>query len=146
MLNLRHIGIVVRNLDKSKKFYQDLFNLKIKSEMLEEGIYVENLVGIKDASINWIKLEAQDGTIIELLEYKNNPHTEKDNYLSNRIGCSHIAISVNNIDFIYSKLQNYNCQCNSKPLFSPDGKVKVMYCHDIDGTILEIVEELKQHE
>lgn len=143
MLKLRHIGIVVRDLDKSKKFYQDLFNLKVKSEMLEDGVYVEKLVGIRNASIHWIKLEAQDGTLIELLEYQDNPHKEKDNYLSNRIGCSHIAISVNDIELIYSKLKEYNCKCNSEPLFSPDKKVKVMYCHDIDGTILEIVEELK---
>ena len=143
MIKLRHIGIIVRDLNASKAFYQDLLNLKVKSEMIEKGEYVENLVGIKNASIHWVKLEAKDGTIIELLEYQNNPHKEKDNYLSNRLGCSHIAISVNNIEHIYNTLKTYNCKCNSKPLLSPDRKVKVMYCHDIDGTILEIVEELK---
>lgn len=142
MFKLRHIGIVVRDLEKSTKFYQDLFNLSQDREMLEDGQYVEDLVGIKDASISWAKLKAQDGTIIELLEYKNNPNTKKDNYMANRLGCSHIAISVNDIDNIYQKLQDYGCKCNSKPLFSPDNKVKVMYCHDIDGTILEIVQEL----
>lgn len=142
MIKLRHIGIVVQNLINSVKFYEDLFELKVVKEMLEDGKYVENLVGIKDASIKWAKLEAKDGTIIELLEYQNSKIKEKDNYLADRLGCSHVAISVENIENIYQKLQIYNCKCNSKPLFSPDGKVKVMYCHDIDGTILEIVEEL----
>ncbi|NQY24981.1 MAG: VOC family protein [Campylobacteraceae bacterium] len=142
MLKLRHIGIVVRNLSESILFYQDLFSLVINKQMIEEGKYVENLVGIKNASIHWAKLEAKDGTIIELLEYKNNEHKEKDNYTSNRLGCSHIAVSVKNIDETYKKLLSYNCKCNSEPLLSPDGKVKVMYAHDIDGTILEIVEEL----
>lgn len=143
MLKLRHIGIVVRDLEKSKLFYQDLFNLKLLNQIIEEGQYVENLVGLKDAHIHWAKLQAEDGTLIELLEYKNNTHKDRDNYAANRLGCSHIAISVENIDTIYAKLQNYDCKCNSEPLFSPDGKVKVMYCHDIDGTILEIVEELQ---
>lgn len=142
MIKLRHIGIVVRDLEKAKSFYQDIFNLKVINQIVEEGEYVENLVGIENASIHWAKLKAVDGTIIELLEYKDNPHQEKNNYLANRLGCSHIAVSVENIDVVYKKLQNYHCKCNSKPLFSPDGKVKVMYCHDIDGTILEIVEEL----
>jgi catechol 2,3-dioxygenase-like lactoylglutathione lyase family enzyme len=142
MIKLRHIGIVVRNLDKSIIFYKDLFDLTIDNQMIEKGQYVENLVGIQDALIHWAKLKAKDETIIELLEYKNNPNVTKDNYKANRLGCSHIAISVENIDIIYKKLQNYNCKCNSKPLLSPDKKVKVMYCHDIDGTILEIVEEL----
>jgi lactoylglutathione lyase len=142
MIKLRHIGIVVRDLEKSIKFYIDLFNLAISKQIIEEGKYIEDLVGIKDASIHWAKLEAQDGTIIELLQYKDNPYKYKDNYKANRLGCSHLAISVEDIEDTYIKLQNYNCKCNSKPLFSPDGKVKVMYAHDLDGTILEIVEEL----
>jgi catechol 2,3-dioxygenase-like lactoylglutathione lyase family enzyme len=143
MIKLRHIGIVVINLEESIKFYQDLFDLDIDNQMVEEGKYVEDLVAIKEASIHWAKLKAKDGTVIELLEYKDNPNQEKNNYMANRLGCSHIAISVCDIDSVYEKLQAYNCKCNSKPLLSPDGKVKVMYCHDINGTILEIVEELK---
>ena len=142
MLKLRHIGIVVRDLKKSVAFYEDLFELTLFKEMVEEGEYVQKLVGLENASIHWAKLEAKDGTLIELLEYKNSEFTQKDNYVANRLGCSHIAISVADIDIIYEKLQTYNCKCNSKPLQSPDGKVKVMYAHDIDGTILEIVEEI----
>ena len=142
MIKLRHIGIVVINLEESIKFYEDIFSLTLVNQMIEEGQYVESLVGIKNASINWAKLKAKDNTIIELLEYKNSEFVMKDNYVSNRLGCSHIAMSVDNIESIYDKLQDYDCKCNSKPLFSPDGKVKVMYCHDINGTILEIVEEL----
>ena len=142
MIKLRHIGIVVRNLKKSVKFYEDLFGLVVINEMLENGNYIEKLVGIKNASIKWAKLKAKDDTVFELLEYKDSEYKDKDNYPANRLGCSHVAISVANVDLIYKKLQNYDCKCNSKPMFSPDGKVKVMYCHDIDGTILEIVEEL----
>lgn len=142
MLKLRHIGIVVRDLQKSVVFYEDLFELTLFKEMLEEGEYVQKLVGLENASIHWAKLEAKDGTLIELLEYKNSEFTQKDNYVANRLGCSHIAISVSDIDTIYEKLQKYNCKCNSKPLKSPDGKVRVMYAHDIDGAILEIVEEI----
>jgi catechol 2,3-dioxygenase-like lactoylglutathione lyase family enzyme len=142
MIRLRHIGIVVRDLAKSIQFYKDLFGLKLVNEMLEEGPYVQELVGIKDASIKWAKLKASDDTVFELLQYKNTPFIHQDNYPANRLGCSHVAVSVEDIESIYKKLQGYNCKCNSKPLQSPDGRVKVMYCHDIDGTILEIVEEL----
>lgn len=142
MIRLRHVGIVVRNVEESKKFYQDLFNLEIQKELIEDGKYIEQLVGIQKASIKWVKLKAQDGTIFELLEYQHQKVLPIDNYSSNRLGCSHIAITVQNIDDTYKKLQSYNCHCKSAPLSSPDGKVKVMYAHDINGTILEIVEEL----
>lgn len=142
MIKLRHIGIVVRNLEKSISFYKDLFDLVLINKITEEGEYVEKLVGIKNASIQWAKLKAIDGTVFELLEYKDSFLKDKDDYLANRLGCSHIAVSVKNIDIIYNKLLKYNCKCENEPLLSPDGKVKVMYGHDIDGTILEIVEEI----
>lgn len=142
MIKLRHIGIVVRDLEKSISFYKDMFDLELINKMVEEGEYIEQLVGIKNASIYWAKLKAMDGTVIELLEYKNSEVQEKNNYPANRLGCSHIAITVKDIEVIYNKLLEYDCKCEYKPIFSPDKKVKVMYAHDIDGTILEIVEEI----
>jgi len=142
MIKLRHVGIVVINLEESIRFYEDIFSLILDKQMIEDGKYIENLVGIPNASIHWAKLKAQDNTIIELLEYKGDINKKTDNYSADRLGCSHIAVSVKNIDETYLKLQKYKCKCNSKPLLSPDGKVKVMYAHDINGTILEIVEEL----
>lgn len=142
MIKLRHIGIVVRDLEKSKKFYETVFKLTPVKQIVEEGEFIERLVGIENASIHWVKLSAKDGTIIELLEYKNNPFTQIDNYPANRLGCSHIAVSVEDIEATYQELLLFGCQTNSKPLFSPDGKVKVMYAHDLDGTIIEVVQEL----
>lgn len=142
MLKLRHIGIVVRNLEASKKFYQEVFNLQLVKQMIEEGEYINKLVGIKGVSITWAKMQADDETVIELLEYNIQDSLEKNDYASNRLGCSHIAVSVQDIEEVYQKLLKFGCTCKSEPLFSPDGKVKVMYAHDIDGTILEIVEEL----
>lgn len=142
MIKLRHIGIVVRDLEKSKKFYETVFKLTAVKQIVEEGEFIEKLVGIENASIHWVKLSAKDGTIIELLEYKNNPFTQIDNYPANRLGCSHIAVSVEDIEATYQKLLLFGCKTNSKPLFSPDGKVKVMYAHDLDGTIIEVVQEL----
>ena len=43
---------------------------------------------------------------------------------------------------LYTKLCNKGIHCNSEPLIAPDGKAKVLYCHDPDGIILELVEEL----
>lgn len=142
MIKLRHIGIVVRDLEKSKKFYETVFKLTAVKQIVEEGEFIEKLVGIENASIHWVKLSAKDGTIIELLEYKNNPFTQIDNYPANRLGCSHIAVSVEDIEETYQELLLFGCKTNSKPLFSPDGKVKVMYVHDLDGTIIEVVQEL----
>ena len=145
MIRLRHIGVVVSDLDRTIQFYEDIFSLKLSKRIVEEGEYIEKLVNIKNASIEWAKMCAKDGTIIEFLQYSN---VEKDDISdiypkANRLGCSHIAMSVDDIDLVYKKLVKYGCKCNSEPLNSPDGNVKVMYCYDLDGCILEIVQEMK---
>ena len=32
--------------------------------------------------------------------------------------------------------------CKSKPLIAPGGKAKILYCHDPDGAILELIEDI----
>ena len=139
---VRHVGIVVKDLDKALKLYQDFFRLKIWKREIEEGSYIDKVVGIENAKVEWIKLKASDDFIIELLQY----HTPLDNtpapsiISSNRVGCSHVAFTVENIDQIYRDLISLGYHCNAAPALSPTGVAKVMYCHDADGTILELVE------
>ena len=42
--DVRHIGIVVNDMDISLKFYKDLLGLKIKSLAEEEGEFLDNMI------------------------------------------------------------------------------------------------------
>ena len=61
MIEVRHIGIVVTNIEKSLKFYRDLLGLKIERSMNESGEYIDNMLGFenvhvktcKNVCINW---------------------------------------------------------------------------------------------
>ena len=145
LLNTRHTGFVVLNLEKFINFYKG-FGLKLISRMLEEGNYIDNLVGLKNVKLEWAKLSLPDGSIIGLLQY----HTHSDStyieghiQLPYRVGCSHIALTVQNIE----EAINYIClaggSIQNNYQVSPDGKVKVAYCHDMEGNILELVQEIK---
>jgi len=142
---IRHTGLVVRDLERSLQFYENILGFEVLLRNTERGAYIERLVNIKDAVIDWIKLKAPDGSIIELLEYKNpsgNTTEVTNNKPSNFLGCSHIAITVNSIEELHTLFIKHKIHCNSKPLLSADRKVKVMYCHDPDGINIEFVEEL----
>ena len=65
--NIRHTGLVVRNLQKSYKFYNSLGFKKIKQDA-EEGHFIETVTGIKNVKISWIKMSAGDGSLIELIQ------------------------------------------------------------------------------
>ena len=103
-----------------------------------------SLVGIKEVTVEYAKMEIADGIVLELVQYHSHPPKKNNTlYPSNRHGCSHLALTVDDIDQIYSKLMSYDgAHCNSPPLRSPDGNVRVFYAHDPDGIILELVQDL----
>jgi len=63
VLNTRHTGFVVSDLEKFIKFYEG-FVLRLMSRMIEEGDYIDNLVGLKNVKLEWAKLSLPDGSLI----------------------------------------------------------------------------------
>ena len=140
----RHTGLVVRDLARSIPFYRDLLGLELVGRAREEGDYIARLVGLPGAVLEWAKLKGAGGHIVELLQYLSEPLAAPEEEIgrANRPGCSHLAFTVADIDGLFRSLTAAGYRCNHAPLVSPDGKVKVMYAHDPDGIILELVEEL----
>ncbi len=145
ILSARHTGLVVKDLERSIAFYRDLLGLELAGRAKEEGDYIEKLVGIPVAAVEWAKLKVPGGHIVELLQYHSPPLDSSAEEIgrSNRPGCSHLAFTVTDLDGLFEALLGAGYKCNSAPLLSPDGKVKVLYAHDPDGIILELVQELK---
>jgi catechol 2,3-dioxygenase-like lactoylglutathione lyase family enzyme len=138
---MRHTGIVVTNLQESKKFYCDLLGFTVQKEMDEYGKFMDKLLGLENVMVTTSKMILENGSMLELLEYKSHPEPKEKIKIS-RLGCSHIALTVDDIDLLYSKLLRYGIEFNTRPLCSPDGKVKVVFCKDPDGNFIELVEEL----
>jgi catechol 2,3-dioxygenase-like lactoylglutathione lyase family enzyme len=145
VLNTRHTGFVVLDLERFIKFYEG-FGLTLISRMVEQGEYIDNLVGLNGVKLEWAKMSLPDGSLIELLQYHthNKLINKIDEFqLPNRLGCSHIALTVINIENAIEYICNSGGGIKNKYQTSPDGKVKVAYCYDMEGNILEIVENLK---
>ena len=145
VLNTRHTGFVVLDLEKFIKFYEG-FGLKLISRIFEEGDYIDKLVGLTNVKLEWAKLSLPDGSLIELLQYHTHTELVKKSdafQLPNRLGCSHIALTVRNIDEAIEYICLSGGAIKNTYQSSPDGNVKVAYCYDMEGNILEIVENLK---
>lgn len=140
---IRHIGLVVKNLEQSIKFYEQVFNFQLVDRKIEKGKYIEELTGIEGAEIEWAKLTDDNSNILELIEYIAQKDSDPQIILkANLLRSTHIAFTVKDINEIYEELLKRNLFCNSEPLISLDGKVKVLYAHDPDGILIEIVEEI----
>ena len=141
---VRHTGVVVRDLEKSTEFYCALGFVE-DNQAIEEGDFIDTVVGLQNVKLEWVKLKAPDGYLLELLQYHSHPITKNiTNASSNKLGCSHLAFTVKNIDDICKLIRQSGGSIVNFPAVSPDGKVKVAYCHDPEGVIMELVEVIKK--
>src|SRR3989337_4430768 len=119
---VRHTGFVVGDLKKSMDFYCGILGLTVYRREVEEGEYIEKLVGIKNVRVEWVKLNVPGGGLVELLQYHYHPDPDvfkkQENFPSNRLGCSHIALTVNNLAALHKTLIESGHSCNSEPLTS----------------------------
>lgn len=140
----RHVGIVVSSMNKALKFYQDLLGLKIVKHLIEEGEYIDRLLGVSGARLDTYKLSASgDDFVIELMEVTSHPDGPPANPTFTDIGASHVAFEVTDIEGLYKKLSKANVRFHSVPQASPYDPVKTVFALDPDGTIVQFVEFLK---
>ena len=138
---IRHTGIVVRNIKNIKDFYEGLgFSTFI--HQVESGDFIDRIVGMSNSKIETIKMKSPCGSMIELLEYQSHPSSKKIKIqASNKLGCSHIALTVNDIDNVLKFIKNNGGYPARDVAEDAKLKLKVAYCHDPEGNLLEIVEE-----
>lgn len=142
VINTRHTGFVVDDLDRFINFYVGL-GLKLISRKVESGEYIDKLVGLKSTKLEWAKLSLPDNSVIEILKYHSpGERLNGMNQSANRLGCSHLALTVQKIEKVISYFLENGGFIFEGFQISPDKKVKVAYCYDFEGNIIELVEEL----
>jgi len=143
MINsVRHTGIVVRDLEKAVKFYRALGFIDL-NQAVEEGKFIDQVTGLSSVKLEWVKLKSPDGFLLELLKYHSHLES-KDVHLqkSNKLGCSHMAFGVDNIKKTCEIIEKMGGSIVNPPAIDDYKKVKVAYCHDLEGVLMEIVEVL----
>jgi len=143
MKEIRHVGVVVKDMEKALYFYRDLLGFKIVKKMQESGNYIDAVCGVKNISVTTVKLSADDNNLIELL-YFNSPLSKNNKARGlTDTGFSHISCTVENIEAIYERLSKAGIRFNSPPQVSSDGYAKVAFCLDPEGNFIELVEVLE---
>lgn len=142
--DVRHIGIVVNDMDISLKFYKDLLGLKIKSLAEEEGEFLDNMLAHKNVKNKVAKLYAGNGNaLVELIDSKSFANKKNRNFFT--IGASHFAFTIDNLQETYEYLLENGVKFTAPPQLTPDGYAKVTFCEDPDGTPIELVEVINSN-
>lgn len=144
MTSVRHLGIVVADLDRSLAFYRDLLGFRIEKTADEQGAFLDSILGLRRAEARTVKLRGDGETLIELLLFRNPPSDLSPPPPLTRRGPTHLALTVTQLDALHARLTAAGVECTTAPRVSPDGRVKVTFCRDPDGTWLEMVEILSR--
>ena len=140
---VRHAGIVVRDAERSLAFYRDLLGLKVEVDQLERGDFIDSILGMPDVRVRTVKLSAAEGpTLLELLEFEDSEGATGDPGDLSRIGPTHSALTVDDLDGLYERLSAAGVRFVSAPQTSADGRARVAFCADPDGAMLELVEPI----
>ncbi len=138
---MRHTGIVVSDIDRSIGFYGDLLGFKILKDNVEFGEHIDVFLGMGNTVVRTVKMVLDTGDMVELLSYETNKRQGQTERI-NQVGCTHIAVTVDDLDYTYKNFLEQGVEFINPPFFSPDGLVKVAFCRDPDGFFIELVEEI----
>jgi len=92
ILNIRHVGIVVSNLENSIAFYKDLLGFEIISNTLEPSLFIDKLLGISNSRLTTVKMRLPEGHILELLHFQS--HQDPDIQIKDlvSVGITHFCV------------------------------------------------------
>lgn len=150
MKALHHVGITVKDLERSIRFYHDVLGLDFVNEPSPwfDGPDLGPAVGVPGAALRQVSLKLGE-TTVELLEYRSPPSVTDRPLLSNDIGASHFAFLVDDIRAKKAELEAKGIEFFSGINVVDEGVLagwRWVYFADPDGYPLELVEVAYYHE
>ncbi len=133
MQKIEHIGIAVKNLEKSNELFAKLFNTKHYKieEVVSEGVKT-SFFKVGPNKIELLEATKTDSPIAKFLEKKGE-------------GVHHIAFAVNDIASEMQRLKNEGfILLNEKPKKGADNKlVAFLHPKSSNGVLIELCQEIK---
>ncbi|QEK11102.1 methylmalonyl-CoA epimerase [Crassaminicella thermophila] len=130
VLKVDHIGVAVKNLDETLKFYQDILGLELQgTEVVEEQKVKVAFLPVGDTEVELLESTDPDGPIAKFIEKKGE-------------GIQHIAFRVPNIEEAIQELKEKGVRMiDEKPRYGAGG-AKIAFCHpkSTNGVLVELSE------
>ena len=151
MIELRHIGIYVKDIEKLTKFYEITFNMtRVCNNQVDSNILLDELLGITNVRIITTKLITQrgkeigSGDMLELVKILDeNPGINVSGPIYN-FGIMHLALGVDDINEVCEKVKTNGGQQYTKICCHSNGN-KFAFVKDPEGNWIELIQRKSTH-
>lgn len=141
---LDHVNIVVADLERAARFYEEVFGWKRGFSATLEGEWIERVSGLSGVTARCLFLNAPEGGArIELICYDSpTGETVEANAKANTFGVRHIAFEVESIEATLEKVRALGIESVGAVVEVPFrvgnlGAKRLVYFHDFDGVLVE---------
>jgi glyoxylase I family protein len=141
--SIHHVGLIVKDLDRSIYFYHDVLGLQFANEPTPwfEGPELEVGVGVPGAKLRQVTLWVGENSTLELLEYANRPAQSTKPVPNNYMGAAHVCFEVDDVYAKKAELEAHGVTFYSDVNVVDDGPLagwRWVYFSDPDGLALEL--------
>jgi catechol 2,3-dioxygenase-like lactoylglutathione lyase family enzyme len=141
---LDHAGVTVSDMERSLRFWRDLLGLRETGRGTVRWPHLDRLTAIPETEIEWAGLALQDGTQLELQEYRHPRGRPCDPGAEADPGRGHLGLRVENLDALAGRLEEAGAVLRSRePVLLERGAYsgwRAIYALDPDGNSVELME------
>ncbi len=140
-MQFSHVGICVRDVECSLRFYRDFLGFQPVDELEIQGKATAQLLRLEKVELRALFLE-RDGVRIELLHYATPGHVgEPTPRAMNQIGLTHLSIQVEDIDQALAGVEPAGGRVLNETIVSVEQTgARAVFLTDPDGTLIELVQ------
>ena len=136
-----HIGISVKDLEESVKFYTEVMQMDLDYRTKNKGDIISRIVGVDNADLD-VAVVIKSNLRIELLDYKNAEKKKSTTYQAqDQPGLVHISFLVDDVDQEYERIKSLGFEFNSPPMVARENGPKITYFKGPDNVVVEIFEK-----
>src|SRR3954453_2181476 len=135
MSAFNHVGQCVTDLERSKRFYCELFGFELEREISPPDTSSAQLLSLDPPLGMTAAYLVRDGLVLELLHYAASGQTQPfRSRTMNEPGLTHLSLSVDDIGAVCERVAEYGGEVVESSKISSPGFVR-----DPDGQLVELL-------